>query len=114
MFLFLQLVDDDSDGREDRSRDDLWMTSNQFKAILEKQEVRESEAVCHGEDHEADLLNSSRQLFEAENEEDSTCSYLDQEAKIPFRKLKQVRYFFRIFCQLKFWFSNLLSKFFLT
>ncbi len=89
-------MDEDSDDREERpeksgSRDDLWMTSNQFKVMLEKQELAESEVVRHLEE-ENDLFNETHQLFENNDEnEDSTCSYLDQEAKIPFRKLKQVR-----------------------
>ena len=89
-------MDDDSDDREDKTvtRDDPWMTSNQFKAMLEKQEIAESEVVRILEE-EQEVLNETHQLFEGENEnEDSTCSYLDQEAKIPFRKLKQVRHFF--------------------
>ena len=84
MVLF-QLLDDDSD---ERSRDDTWMNSNQFKALLDKQE---SEVVRQHEE-ENDLFSETHQPFDAElPEEDSACSYLDQEAKIPFRKLKQVR-----------------------
>ena len=64
------------------------MTSNQLKAILDKQE---SEATRHGGlGHDLDLLSKTGQLFDPDHEE-SGCSYLDQEAKIPFRKLKQVR-----------------------
>lgn len=89
-------MDDDSDDRDERAeksgpRDDLWMTSNQFKVMLEKQELAESEVDRHLEEENA-MFNETQQLFENNEEnEDSTCSYLDQEAKIPFRKLKQVR-----------------------
>ena len=59
--------------------------------MLEKQELAESEVARHLQE-ENDLFNETQQLFENNEEnEDSTCSYLDQEAKIPFRKLKQVR-----------------------
>ena len=64
------------------------MNSNQFKALLDKQE---SEVVRQSSD-DVDFLNKTTQLTDNDNDnEDSGCSYLDQEAKIPFRKLKQVR-----------------------
>ena len=95
MVLF-QLLDDDSD---ERSRDDTWMNSNQFKALLDKQE---SEVVRQSSD-DVDFLNKTTQLTDNDNDndnEDSGCSYLDQEAKIPFRKLKQVR--LDLLCRLLF------------
>lgn len=72
------LLDEDSDEREDHSgpRDDQWMSSTQFKAMLDNQEELDDDPL----DNESDLLD---------NENNSGCSYLDQEAKIPFRKLKQ-------------------------
>lgn len=63
--------------------ENLWMSSTQFIQLLDKEEAKEVEKYHF----EAD----NKRQGEEEEAKDLTISFLDQEARIPFHKLKQVR-----------------------
>ena len=87
---------------EDENNTALWMTATQFSQMLDKQEATmDSQSVQQQPTNKQKLNKSSpvktktKSSSQNQNKNDLiTTSFLDQEAMIPFKKLRQVKNFF--------------------
>ena len=86
---------------EDENNTALWMTATQFSQMLDKQEATmDSQSVQQQPSNKQKLNKSSpvktktKSSSQNQNKNDLiTTSFLDQEAMIPFKKLRQVKIF---------------------
>ena len=97
---FHSFSDHCADSEDEENNTALWMTATQFSQMLDKQEATmDSQSVQQQPTNKQKLNKSSpvktKTKSQNQNKNDLiTTSFLDQEAMIPFKKLRQVKKIF--------------------